>query len=361
MNELYKALVPNGEESCLILSLDGIFYATGFRTTAKSPVQIGRTAAWIDWRGCALIAPAAWEMQILETGLKPGCRLELYNTADGFYECIRSLIGINKAGRLWVEYDQLTLTMMQALPQAEYVDVTGNLARARLIKSAEEIRLIRNAANVAVNAMESVRDIVKPGMTELEVVAKLEYLMRKQGSSGVPFTMKALAGARSAVVSRVPENVKISEGDLLLMDLGTTVDGYSSDWARTFCVGKPTETMRELYEFVWFLERSCIDMVKPGIPVSMLTGKVAELCAKNSYGKYVKPHLGHSIGICSQEWPNIIPPQDMVLEAGMVITIEPGAYISGLGGMRIEDEVIVTETGHEIITGLQVEGLEIEL
>lgn len=360
----YQRLTGEDTGCALLVSEAAVFYFTGFYTSAQRPKQVGYTAVWLTGRGCELIYPESWELQIEEMGLSGiDGRISYKGSVAQFQDVVLNLVKRDQPQKLWIEYDAiplpLYLSVCGAAGTAKLLDVTKKLWAMRQIKTPEEISALRRAACVAVSAMEYAKSILRPGMGELEVVAQVEYEMRKAGSMKMPFTMKALTGERSAVVTRVPQEYKIRPGDLFLMDFGAVVDGYSSDWTRTFCVGEPSKRQQELYDFVWNVERSCIRQIRPGVSLSALVERMEELAKEHPLGKFLKTHLGHSVGITSHEPPVIEPGVSGTLEAGMVITIEPGAYIPGLGGVRIEDEILVTEGGYEILTGLKEEGLAV--
>ncbi len=348
-------------QTAVVTSEASIFYLTGFRTTARRPKQIGPTAV-VTGADTVLIAPAKWEAQITADDGVCCDRLLLYNnTAEQFYETLTAAIRAQNASVLWYEQDSIDLNTYLYLTEAfagiPFCSLTAVLARMRLIKEPEEIARLRAAADVAVSAMEHAKNVLKPGITELDAVAELEYHMRKLGSDGVPFTMKLLSGMKSAVLTEVPGTKRMEEGDLVLTNFGAIRNGYSSDWTRTFCLGCAGREQEALYELVWEMERACIRLVKPGIPMSDLIACAAEVAAESPFGTYSNPHLGHSIGITCHEWPVLEPCVTETVAENMVFTLEPGIYVPGIGGVRIENEILVTADGCDVLTGLKKEVL----
>ncbi len=340
-----------------------IYYFTGFYTTAMRPKQIGSTAVILGDGVKKFVIPQKWQFQIQEQNLEDTGELICYaNTTEAYKECLKKILGQMDHHQIWIEYNELDIYSYQMLVDmgGEILDITEELAKLRLIKSKEEIQKLRQSAKIATAAMEYAKNILSPGIKELEAVAEIEYYMRKRGSDGVPFTMKLLSGKQSSLVTRVPGNKLIEEGDLVLLDFGAKINGYSSDWTRTFCIGEADKEKQELYDFVWCIQRECIAMIKPGLPMSRLVKKAFEIAEKHPYGKFLNPHLGHSVGITSHEWPVIEPGVKEIFQKNMVITIEPGVYLPGLGGVRIEDEILVTEYGYELLTGLKEEGLSLQ-
>lgn len=356
----YIRLTGETNGAALLFSEQSIFYFTGFLTSARRPKQIGFTAVWMTAEVTCLVYPKTWEMQVEEMQLRQECKLLSYQGGvNGFYKEIRRLVGQERTGHLWIEYDSMPYSLCQEIESVPFKDITPFLWDMRMVKDLDEINALRRSAGVAVSAMEHARRILKPGMTELEVVAEVEYHMRRNGSEGTPFMVKSLTGVRSSVVTRVPQAVRIQEGDLLLLDFGATVNGYASDWTRTFCIGRPTGIQQELYGLVWEIERACIHMTGPGVSYKELTDCMQEAAGRHPFGEYLNPHLGHSVGIGSHEPVVIEPGAKGKLRPGMVITIEPGIYLPGIGGVRIENEVLVKEDGIELLTGLEEETLEI--
>lgn len=351
------------EGTVLLTGEANIFYFTGFYTTARRPKQIGYTAVILGEGVKIFLIPEKWRLQVEEQKLPDMGRIETYaNTKEAYRICLKELLSGMDLTKLWVEEEELDIPSYRMLiaMAGEILDVTSRAASIRLIKSSEEIEKLRCAANMAVRAMEYAKSILVPGMRELEAVAAIEYYMRKNGSDGVPFTMKLLSGEHSSIVTRVPGEKELEKGDLVLIDLGARCGGYSSDWTRTFCLGRATEEQQAMYDLVWRMERECISILKPGLPMSALIDKVYETVEGHPYGRYFNPHLGHSVGITSHEWPIIESGVAETIRENMVITIEPGIYIPGIGGVRIEDEILVTSSGYEILTGLSLEGLSLE-
>lgn len=351
------------EDVLLLTGEADIFYFTGFYTTAKRPKQIGMTAVILTPGIKKFLYPDKWATQIEEQERNGTVDMVPYgDTKEEFLEKLVQVLKDVNARTLYITYDEVDLqTYFAVCPLAgEIRDFRSRMNEIRLVKSEEEICRLRRAAALAVDAMEYAKEMLRIGMTELEAAARLEYHMRRNGSDGVPFTMKVLCGRHSAVVTRVPGNERIEEGDLVLVDFGARCQGYASDWTRTFCVGCATEVQRGLYELVWQIERECIRLVKPGLPISALMEKARMIASEHPFGEYFNPYLGHSIGIGSQEWPAIDSSARGELKKNMVITIEPGIYLPGLGGVRIEDEILVTDSGCEILTGLKEETFIIE-
>lgn len=347
-------------EAYLLTGEANIRYLTGFYTTARRPKQIGRTAVVRRDKELRFLVPEKWRGQVLEQVPELESALETYdNSFPHYLRRLGELLESDELQTLRVEYGQLDLEtylfLKECFPAVEIKDATRRMEAARLVKAPAEIQCLRRAASVAVAAMEAARELLRPGIRERELAAELEYHMRMAGSDGVPFTIKALSGPNTETVTRVPGERALQRGDLVLLDFGAVWKGYSSDWTRTFAVGEATREQRELYELVWRIERSCIGMIRPGLALAALVERAQAIAGGHRFGSRYNPHLGHSVGITSHEWPTIEPGVTGELRENMVITIEPGIYVPGIGGVRIEDEVLVTADGCELLTGLAAE------
>lgn len=346
-------------EVMLLTSEANVQYETGFHTTARRPKQIGPNAVILAGKSKYFLIPEKWRMQVEESVNTENVTLVTYpNTVESYHSKLAELIG-GGCRSVGIEYNNIGLKtylyLKKMIPDSEFSDITGELEQKRLIKRPDEICALRHAADVAVAAMEHAKNCLEPGMTEIQCAAEIQSYMLFHGSEGVPFTMKALSGENSAVITRVPGKKVIREGEFILLDFGAKVDGYSSDWTRTFAVGTETKEMEMLHETVFQMERTLISCIRPGLPLACLVEEAEKLAGRSPYGKYYNPHLGHSVGITSHEWPIIEPGVQGELKENMVITIEPGIYVPGIGGVRIEDEILVTGAGYEIITGLEDE------
>lgn len=344
----------------LLTSEANIQYVTGFHTTARRPKQIGVNAVILAGGRTYFLIPAKWQMQVEESIDTEKLTLVTYpNTVDSYHGKLAELLHSFDGRTLGIEYGAMELRtylyLREQCPDLECVDITREMEKKRLIKRPEEIEALARSAQVAVSAMEHAKTCIRPGMTELSCAAEIEYCMRRQGSEGTPFTMKALSGENATVVTCVPGTKQIREGEFVLLDFGAIVNGYASDWTRTFAIHSETDQMRKLHEIVFGIEREVISNIRPGVSMAYLVEYASELAAKSPYGKYHNTHLGHGIGIMCHEWPVLEPGVEGELQENMVITIEPGIYVPGLGGVRIEDEVVVTKDGYRLLTGLKDE------
>lgn len=369
----YESLFGRLSVPVLLSAPDNIYYAIGFSTTARRPAQIGLNAVLMSRERTWFMFPENWIPLVKEQVDEREVTLVPYPKAAGEpgETIMRLLDSLGEGGGqhvdLGFERDRLELDLYLTLEELfrakgksiRWQDISGALRQARLIKSGEEIEALRQSAQVAREAMEHAKRILCPGKRERDIVAELEYFMRKRGSEGVPFTMKVLSGENAARTINLPGERRIEPQDVVLLDFGAVVGHYASDWTRSFAIGKASPRLMEMYDLVWKIERECIAGIRPGVRLGELMERAQNVLGDHPLKSWFHPYLGHSIGINSQEWPAIVPGERLALQENMVITIEPGIYVPGVGGVRIEDEVLVTEDGYEILTGLSEEGFVI--
>jgi len=229
----------------------------------------------------------------------------------------------------------------------------------RYHKNNEEINSIKKAAKIADQALANILPLVKEGITERELATELEYQMSKLGSEELSFATILLFGERSALPHGIPGNRKLKQGDLMLFDFGAVINSYRSDMTRTYIFGKASDQQKEVYQLVQNAQQAAIDAVKEGMTGQALQKIADDILLNSDYAKFKGEGLGHGVGLVLHELPFIDPNCQLKLENGCVFTIEPGIYIPNWGGIRIEDDVVLTENGLEIINKAPKEFLEL--
>jgi Xaa-Pro aminopeptidase len=255
--------------------------------------------------------------------------------------------------RLGYEEDYLTVSSFKSYEKevdADLVPVKGVIEKLRLIKTDAEIKILKVAADIADAAFKHILDFIRPGKTELEVSNELEFFMRRAGATSSSFDTIVASGHRSALPHGVASDKVIESGDFVTLDYGAYYNGYVSDITRTVAVGEPDPLLKEIYEIVFEAQIRGMAGIKPG-----MTGKEADALTRDyitekGYGEYFGHSTGHGIGLEVHEGPALSVRSDIVLEPGMVVTCEPGIYIPGLGGVRIEDDTLITKDGNEALT-----------
>ncbi len=220
----------------------------------------------------------------------------------------------------------------------------------RSVKSREEIKLIKEAAKLADIGAERGMEVVKPGIHEFEVAAEIEYAMRRNGSEGVAFETLVASGPRSAFPHGVSTSRIIRRGEFVVMDLGAIHQGYRSDITRTLIVGQPSEKQKEIFEIVLKAQEMAFQKIRSGISGRDVDAAGREFIEKKGYGDNFIHGLGHGVGLNVHDPPRLSPSSNDVLTTGNIITDEPGIYIEGYGGVRIEDMVLVNEEGAQQLT-----------
>jgi Xaa-Pro aminopeptidase len=234
----------------------------------------------------------------------------------------------------------------------EWRPLNKQLLGLRQIKDADELNSIRQAAGLNRRALEAVLPLFKPGVSERYIALELEIALKRFGGEANAFDFIVASGERGALPHGVASEKLLSAGDLVTIDFGTQVGGYHSDETVTLAIGECDGKLRQIFDIVLEAHDSAIASVKPGMAIADLDAVARDLIAAAGYGDYFGHGLGHGVGLEIHEQPTVSPRSSDVLCAGMVITIEPGIYLPGSGGVRIEDMVVVTDTGCEVLTSI---------
>jgi Xaa-Pro aminopeptidase len=226
------------------------------------------------------------------------------------------------------------------------------VAELRLIKEAAEIAQIKQAVAIAEAAFRQVIKQLKPGIREKDLALELEFAIRRSGSAKLPFEIIVASGERSAMPHGVASDKVIPAGELIIIDFGASHNGYTADISRTLLLGEPNPKQWELYQLVYEAQAEAIANVRPGMRASELDEVARGVIERTGYGEYFGHGTGHGVGLQVHEEPRISRENDDLLSPGAVFTIEPGIYLPDTGGVRIEDMVLVTENGCEVLTSL---------
>jgi Xaa-Pro aminopeptidase len=266
-----------------------------------------------------------------------------------------ALPAVLASGTVGFEADHLTAREAARLSDPSrpwrLAPTTGVVERLRAAKSPEEVETIREAGRVATAALEQIAPQVRAGMTELEVAALLEGALRRGGSEWFPFPTIVASGPRSALPHARTSRRVVAPGDFLLLDFGAVIDGYCSDVTRTFVVGAdPTERQREIHGLVQRAQRAALAGLRSGLSGRQADALSRDVIEAAGYGESFGHSLGHGVGLEVHEGPRLARTADDVLEPAAVVTVEPGVYLEGWGGVRIEDDVVLKPTGAELLT-----------
>lgn len=255
---------------------------------------------------------------------------------------------------LAIEEDLIPLERFRFLkkgfPSTEDENLTPLIQDLRLIKDEDEIKKLKGAGETADLALKIGYSLLEEGISEQELVAELEYQMKKQGTPQMSFETMVLFGDHAANPHGIPSNRQLKKGEFALFDLGTMYEGYASDVTRTFAFGEVSEHEKEIYELVLEAHQLALNAVRPGITAHELDKIAREVIENSGYGKYFNHRLGHGLGQSIHEYPSIVQENNLVIQEGMVFSIEPGIYIPNKVGVRIEDCLVVTKDGAQVFT-----------
>lgn len=342
IDRLRTKMAEAGLDSFLISNPYNRRYISGFTGSAGLVLITASEAILItDFRYLTQVKEQAPHMTLVQhTG-------SIFGTV--VKECQK--LGVKK---LAFEQDHLTfaeaMKLKATLDGIETEPVSGIVEEMRMIKDAEELKIIRDAAKIVDRTFETLIGELKPGMKEKEVALRIEVLMREMGASSSSFETIVASGKRSALPHGTASEKKLEKGDLVTLDFGAYYQGYASDITRTVVLGKPDGKQKEIYDIVLEANKQTVSAVRSG-----MTGREADRVArdyisKHGYGDYFGHGTGHGLGLEVHEAPRLSTMGDTVLTPGMVVTVEPGIYLPDFGGVRIEDDVVVTESGNEVIT-----------
>ena len=339
-----------GVDAVAIIPGANMTYFTGIHMHASERPAI---AIFSD-TGRAVIVP---ELEVPVWSDHPELKVEIFSWRDetGYAGAFQAAVKALKldSGVLGVDGQTMRVFELNALQAAgakNINDVGVDLLKIRSIKTAAEVEAMREAIRMSEQALHRVIEWVEPGKSEREIAAELERVLMEAGSEGYAFSTLVQTGPNSAVPHGSVSDRPLHEGEFLLIDFGGIRHGYPADITRTFCIGQPSEEMRKVYDTVLAANRAGVQACKPGITAGEIDRVTRAVIEDAGYGDFFIHRTGHGLGLETHERPNITAGNDVILEPGMVFTVEPGIYVPGLGGVRIEDDVCITEKGVDVLT-----------
>ncbi|MFP4001165.1 MAG: M24 family metallopeptidase [Thermoplasmata archaeon] len=234
--------------------------------------------------------------------------------------------------------------------EAEMIDVSDAIIEARNRKDEKEIEILDKAGDIASRVAEKITEYIGAGMKEFEVAAEISYRMRKRGATGDAFETISSSGPNSAEPHYTSGERELQRGDFLVLDFGALYKKYRSDITRTYIIGEASERQERMYQTVLKAQKTALEMIEPGIEGAEVHNAAKEVIDSTEFEDKFIHGLGHSIGLSTHDGSGLSPKVDVTLEPGMVFTVEPGIYISDFGGVRIEDDIVVTEDGYDLLT-----------
>lgn len=341
----------NGVDVTFVTSPDNVFYLSGF---LSDPHERLLAVAVFQDAEPFMICPAMDR----ENAKNAGWELEIIGYSDTedsmelAYNAIKKRVpSIKKTA---IEKEQLNVERYEIMSGlfggSEFVSAEEKLRLMRMIKSEEELQKLRVACELADFAIQTGVNEIQEGKTELDVLAAIEYELKKKGVTEMSFSTMVLTGKNAAAPHGTPGLTKIKKGDLVLFDLGVVMDGYCSDITRTVAYGEINKQQEEIYNTVLKAQLKALDTARAGVACSEVDLAARRVIEEAGYGDYFPHRLGHGLGVSVHEYPSLTSTNPLKMEKGMVFTAEPGIYVPGVAGVRIEDDVVITEDGIEILT-----------
>jgi Xaa-Pro aminopeptidase len=352
LKRLRQSLDSAGAASLLETHAPNIYYLSGFSGDSG--------ALLVDGTSATLFTDGRFTIQAKEE--TRGIRVHIHK--GPLLPALGEYLRGRKRQKIAVAPSHLTLAAWKVLKKAaganlKWVAVDGLVENLRAVKDAFEIDRIRDAARLGSEVMEETIRLIRPGVTELDIAAEIGYRMRRKGASGESFEAIVAGGPRSALPHAPPTARRIGKNELVVLDLGAILRHYCSDLTRTVHVGKASARVRRWYHAVLDAQSAARDAVKAGVTCGAVDAAARSLLQHKGLGRYFVHSTGHGIGLEIHEDPRIARDQKTALETGNVVTLEPGVYVEGVGGIRIEDDALVTARGCEILTTTSRELLEL--
>ncbi len=259
--------------------------------------------------------------------------------------------------KVYLEWENMTFSLADSIKSVFSLtevtplkELSEHIGALRCVKERQEVEKIKKAQAIAENAFDHILSFIKPGVTEKQISLELDFYMLSHGAEALSFETIAVTGAKSSMPHGVPDDTVVKSGDFITMDFGAVYDGYHSDMTRTVAVGKTSDEQRKVYDTVLSAQKAALKALKEGLPCSEADKTARDIITDAGYGSYFGHGTGHGVGIEIHELPNLSPRSEAILQAGNVVTVEPGIYIPGKFGVRIEDMALITENGCENLT-----------
>lgn len=344
LSSIFSSVLKSDSEAVLISSEVNRFYFTGF--AASDGFLVITSSDSVFFTDSRYIEAAEAKITVCKTALFKNMKESL---VPYFEEK-----GITK---IYTESDNLTVSMLSmfksAFPFAEVSalpEIEAAIGAKRSVKSKLEVEKIVKAQRIAEKAFDHILGYIKPGVTDKDIALELEYFMLRNGADGLSFETIAVSGKNSSMPHGVPTLKKVEDGDFVTMDYGALYEGYHSDMTRTVAVGKISDEQKKVYDTVLKAQLSSLEVLKPGLLCRDADKAARDVIQSAGYGEYFGHGTGHGVGVEIHELPNVSPRSDATLEIGNIVTVEPGIYLPGRFGVRIEDMALITEEGSRNLT-----------
>ncbi len=340
---LRSLLEARGLRLVVVTNPANIFYLTGFRgSTGVAIFGPSEALLWVDPR-------YTLEAQEDARGV------EVREERRGLLKAVGRWLRRKRASRVGYEDSHLTCADFRELEVGgggplRFVPMQGAIEELRLVKDQEEIGYIRRAGHLTAAVFEEVLPEVRPGLRESDLAAEIEYRMRRKGAAGAAFDTIVASGHRSALPHARASSKLLGKSELVIFDLGAILSGYVADMTRTLYLGQPCQRVRGLYNAVQEAQQQAVEALREGIPAGDVDAVARGVLARRGLEKYFTHSTGHGVGLEIHEKPRLGRGEKTRLKIGFVVTAEPGIYLEGFGGVRVEDTVVLGEEGPEILT-----------
>lgn len=340
IKKVYDLMEQEGLEALLIDSAENRYYLTAFTGTAGRVLFTGKGAYFIT------------DFRYVEQASKQTRGYEIVEISSNIEKGLKELL--QKDGVKRLAFESKAITHDQYLKYKEGLEVelqktTDLIEGLRLIKEEEEIEKIRKAVEITDEAFAHILDFIKPGVSERDLALELEFFQKRKGGEKNAFDFIVASGQRSSLPHGVATDKVIEKGDFVTMDFGVFYQGYCSDLTRTVVVGEPTEEQKKIYDLVLKAQLAVIERIKPGMTCQEVDEIARGIIGEAGYRENFGHGLGHGIGLEVHEGPRLSFASEEILKPGMVVTNEPGIYIPQWGGVRIEDDLLITAEGCEVL------------
>lgn len=342
-------------DAFVVSHLPNVFYLSGFTGSAAALV--------VTLAGLTLFTDPRYSVQAKEEAT--GARVEIVRgSLTSAVAKHLSRLGVRRGLHIGLEAAHMTVAQRSTLgkalgARARWIPWDGHIEAARAVKDAGELSLMRKAAKIACSSWEEILPLVKPGVREIELAAELEFRMRRKGSSGPAFDTIIASGPRGALPHAHASRRVVGKNELVVFDLGAILRGYSSDLTRTVFVGRAPAEIRRWYGAVLEAQQAAREVLRPGVSAQEVDAAARQSLQRAGLGKQFVHSTGHGLGLEVHEMPRLAQGEKWLLRAGVVVTIEPGVYVEGKGGIRIEDDALVMPHGALYLTDANRELIEL--
>jgi len=345
ISNFLEALERERLDAFLVTSQVDIRYLVGFSGSAGM--------LWVSPERVVFLTDFRYETQSKEQ-IGDKAEIHIITAEKGYYDWIEELKLTE--GKKFVGFDENVVKygtykrLISRFPDVNWIPLADPIGKLRAVKDPDEVNKIQQAVDIAVEALSETLPLLRPGITEKEFAAELEYRMRRKGSERPAFETIVASGYRAALPHGIASDKVISAGEMVTIDFGAVFEGYASDLTRTYFVGTPDQKFKEIYGIVLRAQTTAIQNAKPGITGKELDGIARKIIEDAGYGEYFGHSLGHGLGLYVHDSVAVGVRNENPLEEGTVITIEPGIYIPEWGGVRIEDDAVLRADGAEVLS-----------